>query len=314
MSLLIAFSSYRARDYLADIYFYRHDGVRDGELLGSLPTESPRLRSDYRPWLTADGRTCAFSCQYHEVNPGELRLWDLREKRLIPLPDRNPNGADTMGAISGDGRYLAFAGWKRPGGLGGYDLFMYDLDRKALVPLPGLNSDYDEEMPALSHDGHWLAFTSNQPSAPDAPPAVTNIRLYDSREQKLVPLPGCGAPGCRDTQPSLCGNGRYLAFMSDRPDPGSESRSGNIHLYDRQTASLVPLPGLNSAAHDSQPAISPGGRFIVFASDRMGGAGQQDVYLYDRREAKLLPTPGLNHAAEDFEPAVVVLAPEMDRI
>lgn len=314
MSLLIAFASYRYRGDAADIYFYRHDGISQGELLGPLPTETPRRRSDYRPSLSADGRLCAFSCQYRETVPGELRLWDVKEKKLLSLPGSNPDGADAMGALSGDGRWLAFAGWKRPGGVGGYDLFLYDLEKRETMPLPGLNTEHDEQMPTLSRDGRWLAFTSNRPAVPGGPPGLSRIYLYDRQAQALIPLPGLAAPNCRDTEPCLSADGRWLVFASDRRGPEDESGAGDVYLYDRRAAALVPLPGLNSPAHDCQPCLSPGGRFITFTSERLDGAGQRDLYLYDRRERKLLPTPGLNHPSEDFEPTIATVDAAIDRL
>ncbi|MBD2040556.1 TolB family protein [Microcoleus sp. FACHB-672] len=77
-----------------------------------------------------------------------------------------------------------------------------------------------------------------------------------------------------DEQPALSGNGRFLAFVSNREG------SRNILLYDRQTQQYVNLPYLNrpDAVADS-PSISNTARYIVYiASDR----GRPEVELYDR--------------------------------
>jgi Tol biopolymer transport system component len=314
MSLLIAFASYRRRGDAGDIYFYRHDGKDKGELLPQLPTETERRRSDYRPVLSANGRLCAFACQYREGVPGELRLWDMAEKKLLSLPDRNTSGADAQPSLSGDGRWMAFAGWRRPGGKGGHDLFLYDLKENRLAPLPNVNTEFDEQMPALSADGRWLAFTSNRPEKAGGEASRTRIHLYDRQTEALVPLPGLAAPGCRDTDPSLSADGRLIAFCSDRPGPADESGAGDVYLYDRQSAALVPLPGLNSPAHECQPCLSPGARFLVFTSERLDGDGQRDLYLYDRRVSRLLPTPGLNHLSEEFEASIIALEPGLDQL
>jgi Tol biopolymer transport system component len=87
-----------------------------------------------------------------------------------------------------------------------------------------------------------------------------------------------------------------------------------VLLYDRTAGALVPLPGLNSAGHDCQPAISPGGRFLMFTSERLDGGGQRDLYLYDRRKGRLLDTPGLHDPGEEFEPAITCLDPALDRV
>lgn len=314
MPLLIAFASYRRRGDAADIYFYEHAGIAQGKLLGALPTESPRNRSDYRPVLSGDGNLCAFAIQYRETVRGELRLWDRNEQKLLPLPDKNTTGADAQPSLSANGRWLAFAGWTRPGGAGGHDIFLYDLKERRLVSLPGLNSEHDEQMPALSGDGRWLAFTTNRPSAAGAGPGLSRILLYDREAGALVPTPGLSEPGYRETEPALSGDGRYLVFASDRPGPDDRNGAGDVLLYDRQSGRLVPLPGLNTAAHDCQPAISAGGRYIVFTSERLDGEGQRDLYLYDRKTARLLPAPGLNHTSEEFEPCVIAVAPTVDSL
>jgi Tol biopolymer transport system component len=108
-----------------------------------------------------------------------------------------------------------------------------------------------------------------------------------------------------DTEPSLNADGTLIAFVSDRPG-GSGGR--DVYLFDRRADRLLPLPGLNSPAHEQSPALSPDGRFLAFVSERLAGAGERDVYLYDRQSQKLLATPGLNSKQEDFDPCVVVVA------
>jgi Tol biopolymer transport system component len=70
---------------------------------------------------------------------------------------------------------------------------------------------------------------------------------------------------------------------------------------------MIPLPGLNSVAHEQSPSLSADGRFIAFVSERTAGEGERDVFLYDRQSSKLLPTPGLNGKHEDIDPSVIVL-------
>jgi Tol biopolymer transport system component len=82
----------------------------------------------------------------------------------------------------------------------------------------------------------------------------------------------------------------------------------DLYLYDRADRKFLPLPGLNTEAHEQSPALSADGRYLAFVSERVGGAGERDVYLYDRERQKLLPTPGLNSREDDYDPCVVVLA------
>jgi Tol biopolymer transport system component len=49
------------------------------------------------------------------------------------------------------------------------------------------------------------------------------------------------------------------------------------------------------------PSISADGNLIAFASDRPGGAGDNDIYLYNRSTSSLVALPGLNSAAGEWD-------------
>ncbi len=79
----------------------------------------------------------------------------------------------------------------------------------------------------------------------------------------------------QEENPQLSYDGRYLIFTSDRGNKKS------IFLYDTQTRSLVPLPGLNQGGSiQEQPDISANGRFIVYLSEQ---EGKPDIFIYDRQ-------------------------------
>src|SRR5205823_13940934 len=105
-------------------------------------------------------------------------------------------------------------------------------------------------------------------------------------------------------QPALSGDGRLIAFSSDRAG-GAGGR--DIYVYDRVDKKFLPLAGLNSEGPEQSPSLSADGRYVAFVSERLGGAGERDVYLYDRVAQKLLPTPGLNSKQDDFDPCVIGL-------
>jgi Tol biopolymer transport system component len=77
-----------------------------------------------------------------------------------------------------------------------------------------------------------------------------------------------------DEQPALSGNGRFLAFVSNR------NGKRNILLYDLQQQQFVDIPRLNRRdAIAESPSISNNGRYIVYtASD----SGRPEIELYDR--------------------------------
>jgi Tol biopolymer transport system component len=296
VKLLIAFSSYRERPRHPKIYFYEHDGVARGKIVGSI--DAVNMRSDHRPSLSHDGRYCAFASEL-ENQTGRISFWDRKEKKLIDLGKLNdsPN-AQLSPSLSGDGKLLAFTAWNRPGAGTRWNVLFFDVADKKLIELPRLNrAGIDMRMSALSGDGRWLACVS-QPKG-----GSTDLVLYDRQAGKIVDVPRINSASM-DVEPSLNQDGQLVAFVSDRPG-GKGGR--DVYLFDRTAAKYLDLPGLNASAHDQSPVLSPDGRFIVFVSERIKGDGERDVYLYDRKRSKLLPTPGLNSKAEDFDPCVIVL-------
>ena len=77
-----------------------------------------------------------------------------------------------------------------------------------------------------------------------------------------------------DEQPALSGNGRFLAFVSNRD--GSRS----ILLYDLQQQRLIRLPRLNRRETIAEsPSLSYTGRYMVYITSDQG---KLEVALYDR--------------------------------
>ena len=85
-----------------------------------------------------------------------------------------------------------------------------------------------------------------------------------------------------DEQPALSGDGRYVAFVSNR------NGSRSILMYDLKQRQFVNLPRLNRRdAIAESPSLSYTGRYIVYvASD----SARPEIELYDRatQQAQLL--------------------------
>ena len=87
--------------------------------------------------------------------------------------------------------------------------------------------------------------------------------------------------GYREEQPALSGNGRFLAFVSNR------NGGRRILLYDLQARSLVDLPGLNRlGAIAESPSLSYTGRYIAYIID---DRGKPTIALYDRVNQQSVP-------------------------
>jgi Tol biopolymer transport system component len=296
--LLIAFSSYRDRPKHAQVYFYEHDGVANGKIVGSIDTIANR--QDYHPILAKNGKVCVFASEL-ENQTSKIFVYDLAQKKLVTPPKLNEStGALLHPTVNADGTLIAFAAWDKANAGQRWDLLLYDLAGQKSVETPLLKMPkFDQRMPALSANGRWLAFVSNRKDGVGG----TDIWLYDRQDAKVIAMPELNSP-LADLTPSLSEDGNLIAFASDRAG-GQGGR--DIYLYDRAKKSFLPLPGVNSAANEQTPCLSPDGRYLVFVSERIKGEGERDVYLYDRQAQKLLPTPGLNSKRDDFDPCVIVL-------
>jgi Tol biopolymer transport system component len=304
--LLIAFASVRERRAppYPRVFFYEHDGVSKGKLVGlveSVTQGDQKTRSDMHPSLSRDGRYCAFSAQMGPVNGARIEIWDRTEKKLLPTTLND--GADVhrmTPSLTDDGKFVAFSAWAQPGGNPRWGVYLYDLTAKKLIDLPKLNGETtDQRQCALSGDGRYLAYASNVRGGV----GLTDVWMYDLKEKQVIALPEMNSK-FTDMQPSLSADGRLIAFTSDRPG-GQGGR--DIYLYDRIKKTFLPLPGLNSSAHEQSPSLSADGRYLAFVSERLGGSGERDVYLYDRVAQKVLPTPGLNSKDDDYDPCVIVM-------
>jgi len=296
--LLIAFSSYRDRPKHAQVYFYEHDGISTGKIVGNIPTITNR--QDYHPMLSSNGKFCVFASEL-ENESSKIFVYDMVEKKLVTPPKLNASqGAQLHPTVNSSGTLIAFAAWDKQGASQRWDLMLYDIAGMKFLDTPNLNtSKFDERMPAMSAHGRWLAFVSNHKDNVGS----TDIYLYDRDNGKPHALPEINSP-LADLTPSLSEDGNLIAFASDRAG-GMGGR--DIYLYDRGKKSFLPLPGVNSIANEQTPVLSADGRYLAFVSERIKGEGERDIYLYDRLTQKLLPTPGLNSKREDIDPCIIIL-------
>jgi Tol biopolymer transport system component len=295
--LLIAFSSYRDRPKHAQVYFYEHDGVSQGKIVGNIPTVTNR--QDYHAVLTKNAKLCVFASEL-ENEASKIFVFDMAEKKLVtPKINVSPN-AQLHPTVTSDGSVIAYASWDKPGASQRWDIMLFDLPGQKYLEAANLNTPkFDERMPALSGDGRGLAFVSNHKDGVGG----ADIWLYDRKEAKTIAIPEINSPFA-DLTPSLSHDGNLIAFASDRPS-GKGGR--DIYLYDRAKKSFLPLPDVNSIANEQTPSLSADGRYLVFVSERLKGEGERDIFLFDCKTQKLLPTPGLNSKRDDIDPFVVVL-------
>lgn len=221
-----------------------------------------------------------------------------------PVAELNSPAGDYGPVLSADGRSL-FLYSDRPGGQGGYDLFVSrrtaDGWSEPVNLGPTVNTPAHEYDPAISPDGTRLFFASNRTpemvrrlaaAAAAGTPPTWNATLradiplqqfdihsaaYDAVAdgwKAAIPLPGINAPTSNEGEPCISPDGAFLYFTSDRPNA-----SGAVPNYDVYRVRLA-APGLaavetlgagvNTAANEHDPAFSPEGFRLVFSSDRDG--------------------------------------------
>lgn len=149
-------------------------------------------------------------------------------------------------------------------------------------PAPFSEARYRDSDPFLSADGQRLIFVSDRPAAPEGPPGG-QLDLFESRRQAEG---GWGPPQrlgealqspAYELGPEL--HGDTLWFASQRP-----GAPGRLSLYRAapETGAPRPLPApINGGpgSQDSDPTLSPDGRYLLWWSNR---SGQDDLYLAER--------------------------------
>lgn len=200
--------------------------------------------------LSGDGKLLAFAGWNRPKAPSarwHVFLYDVPGKKLLDLPALNIQDFDQrMPALSGDGRFLAYATNAR-GTVGLTDVYLYDRKEAKVLPLPEMNSKQLDAEPALSGDGNLVAFVSDRPGGAGG----RDIYLFDRAAGKFLPLPGLNSAG-QEQSPCLSPDGRFIAFVSERL--GGEG-DRDVYLYDRVAQKLLSAPALNSKAEDYDPSV-----------------------------------------------------------
>jgi Tol biopolymer transport system component len=222
--------------------------LKERKLL-ELPTLNDSPNAQMGAALSRDGKLLAFSAWARPGAAGrwDVLLYDLGTRKLVDLPGLNTARFDErMPALSGDGRFLAYATNDR-GGKGLTDVHLFDRREGKVLKLPELNSESMDVEPSLSADGRLIAFASDRAGGAGG----RDIYLFDREKTALLSLPGLNS-AAHEQSPSLSPDGRYVAFVSERIGGAGER---DIYVYDRDKRALLPTPGLNSKQEDFDPCV-----------------------------------------------------------
>jgi Tol biopolymer transport system component len=190
-----------------------------------------------------------------------------------------PDGRSDGPAISGDGRWVAFASTApdivRGDTNGTSDVFLVDRTGGRTIRLPVLRGmvprDGFAAQPAISADGRVVAFTYQPPPSDLAGPRPSQVLAYDraTGTSTLVSPSPQGSPGTGASEPAVSADGRYVAFTQNWGWIGSPNDA--VVRFDRREARSVVVSkarnGRTVSGTSITPSISGDGSLVAFASD-----------------------------------------------
>ena len=198
--------------------------------------------------------------------------------------------SDVRLTISPDGRTALWFSRNRPGGPGGYDIW---ISRRGVgwslpvpVPFDSVSRDFD---PAFSRDGRFVYFASDRPGGAGGDD-LYRVPVTPSGFGAVEPLGGVNTPR-NEWAPMLAPDGRTLLFASD-----GHGGAGRMDLFTARRAGrsfrdVRALPGrLNTPADEFDATFLADGRTIIFSRSRDVNA--EDVHLFLSSLVRGEYTPG----------------------
>ena len=266
--------------------------VNLGPVVNSPATES-------NPTITADELTMYFASN-RPGGLGGLDVWMTRRaSRSSPWEPPVNLGApvntpfiDGAPALSPDG-HLLFIHSNRTGTAGGNDIWMAhrsgsndDIDWEAPVRLgPDVNTPDDEQGPeyTASDGGGALYFNRGNIALQRADLYRAEVKRGGRTDGPAQPVAELNDPTRNDAAPTVRADAREILFWSVR----AGSLSADIWQSTRQSANHPWSPPRNAAALNSpvlelHPELSQDARTLYLASNRPGGAGNEDIYMSTR--------------------------------
>ncbi len=178
---------------------------------------------------------------------GALGLWRTSFSKKPPVrlvfAGRTPRGPE----VGARGELLFEERWQDS------DIDAIALDSVDATPAPLLASTHEDREPALSPDSSRIAFVSSRSGAPE-------IWLSDSSGKGERKLTSFGGP--QVGAPAWSPDGRRLVFDA-RPE-------GHADLFSISIDGGTPEPIARSPSNELAPAFAPGGRDVIYGSDRSG--------------------------------------------
>jgi hypothetical protein len=212
----------------------------------------------------------------------------------------NSNASDQGPSISKDGLSLYFTS-NRPGGIGGFDMYVSQrtsVDETFGPPLnlgPAVNTTFDEGNQSFSRDGHYLFFQSRRPGGLGGVDLWVAYREHthdDFDWQTPVNLGATVNSTADDNGPSYFENEEdgapQLYFGSTRAGGlGGADIYRSEQLPDGSFGPAILVVELSTTANENRPSIKHNGLEIFFQSNRTGSLGTGGDLWVATRESTL---------------------------
>lgn len=173
-----------------------------------------------------------------------------------------------------------------------------DVVSRVSVSSAGAQSDGESFAPSVSGNGRYVAFWSTGSTlvAGDTN-GTADVFVRDLRTRttsRISVATGDAQADEEASEPSVSGNGRYVAFSSHATNlvPGDTNDRGDVFVRDRRagTTTRVSVTSEGGQADNTShgPAISADGRYVAFvshATDLVAGDtnAAEDIFVHDRQ-------------------------------
>jgi Tol biopolymer transport system component len=235
---LVAYQSSPGRAGSQDVLIFNRSG-------GGV-TDNPNINTDFdeiEPQISLDGSRLVFVRDSLGIK--YIRLFDLANNRLIPLPNLPaPGFSDWEPSLDALGRRIAFTTNRG----GNSDVMLYRVTNQSLDPASAMQSATGDVEPALSGDGRYVAFASNRAGGA----GDFDLHVFDLNTSLLVALPGNANTSSVDRDPTISYDGSIMVFVSNRPNG-----VGGMDLWNlNRIAGVLSQPaGEVSAEDDLEPSL-----------------------------------------------------------
>ncbi|MYS92088.1 MULTISPECIES: PD40 domain-containing protein [Streptomyces] len=228
------------------------------------------------PSLSADGRYLAFVSSADNLVAGDTDgaadafVRDLRTGTTRPAGTAADGGPVDDVALSGNGRYLAFAATED----GRSHIWVKDLKSGALQRIEDtVDTGYDTgRQPAISADGRYVAFIAQRSDftqSDDGWGRVYRVDRTTGEAVRISQVPAAGDRKTAATNPSISADGKRVGYQFFIPHPASGDWS-DAYVRDVPSGELFHADrapdGLKSDGQTEFPQVSADGRYALFNS------------------------------------------------